>query len=100
MNLKDFLNQIKKMIDDVKVMSTEFGLSNTGDKYKIISYFFAYKFWNDKIVFDDENPKQEDLSFDDFIDIADKDSPKMLQHHFIDHLYQQQVRDNFHKVSE
>ena len=41
MNHEDFLNQIKKMIDDLKVMSTEFGLSNTGDEYKIISDFFV-----------------------------------------------------------
>ena len=72
-----FLNQIKKMIDDLKAMSTEFGLSNTGDEYKIISDFFTYKFLNDKVLFDYENHNKENLSFDDFIDVTNQETPKM-----------------------
>lgn len=100
MNHEDFLNQMKKMIDDLKSMSTDFGLSNTGDEYKIISDFFTYKFLNEKIRFHYENHEQCDISFDDFIDIADLEFPKMHQHHFIDHLYQQKDGENFHEILE
>ena len=100
MNHEDFLNQMKEMIDDLKAMSTDFGLSNTGDEYKLISDFFTYKFLNEKIMFHYENHEQCDISFDDFIDVADLEIPKMRQHHFIGHLYQQKDRENFHEILE
>ncbi|AUD12394.1 hypothetical protein CW734_00515 (plasmid) [Planococcus sp. MB-3u-03] len=43
------------MIDDLKAMSTDLGLSNTGDEYKIIAELFTYKFLNDKLLYDFEN---------------------------------------------
>lgn len=33
MSIEEYLNQIKKMIDDLKAMSANLGLANTGDEY-------------------------------------------------------------------
>lgn len=98
MSHEEFLDRMKIMIDELKAMSTALGLSNTGDEYKIISELFTYKFLNDKLLFDYENREEKDESFDDFVDFADDETPKMRQEHLINSLFQQQNKDNFHEI--
>ena len=67
MGLQDYLDKIKSMIDSLKAMSTDLGLANTGDEYKIISELFTYKFLNDKLVYDFENREDKDEDFEEFV---------------------------------
>lgn len=98
MSYEEYLDKMKAMIDELKAMSTALGLSNTGDEYKIISELFTYKFLNDKLLFDYMNREDKEESFDEFVDFADDETPKMRDEHLINNLYQQQNKDNFHKI--
>ena len=51
MSIFEFQTKVKKVIDDLKALTTELGLGNTGVEYKIISELFTYKFLNDKCMF-------------------------------------------------
>jgi type I restriction enzyme M protein len=98
MTIQEFLDQMKLMIDELKAMSTELGLSNTGDEYKIISELFTYKFLNDKLLYDFENREDQDETFDEFVEFAGIDVAKMKKKHLIDSLFHKQNEDNFHQI--
>lgn len=98
MSLEEYLDQIKIMIDELKAMSTELGLSNTGDEYKIISELFTYKFLNDKLLYDFENREDQDEPFDEFVEFAGIDIAKMKKKHLIDSLFHRQNEENFHQI--
>ncbi|MCS0542548.1 N-6 DNA methylase, partial [Aeromonas veronii] len=98
MSIEEYLDQMKLMIDELKAMSTELGLGNTGDEYKIISELFTYKFLNDKLLFDFENREDQDESFDEFVDFAGIDVAKMKKKHLIDSLFHLQNEENFHQI--
>src|SRR5699024_1087383 len=86
------------MIDDLKAMSSDLGLANTGDEYKIISELFTYKFLNDKLLYEFENREYKEDDFEDFVDFAPSDIAKMREKHLINNLFQQQNKDNFHEI--
>ena len=67
MGIEEYLDNVKGMIDDLKAMTADLGLANTGDEYKIISELFTYKFLNDKLVHEFENRQNKDESYQDFI---------------------------------
>jgi len=98
MSFEEYLDAMKIMIDELKAMSTNLGLSNTGDEYKIISELFTYKFLNDKLLFDYENRKDNSESFDEFVEWSDDETPKMKQEHLINNLFQRQSEENFHET--
>ena len=98
MSLQEFLDKIKSMIDELKAMSSDLGLANTGDEYKIIAELFTYKFLNDKLVYDFENREDKEESFEDFVYFVDDNTAKMKEEHLIDNLYQRQSEANFHKI--
>ena len=98
MGLQDYLDKIKSMIDSLKAMSTDLGLANTGDEYKIISELFTYKFLNDKLVYDFENREDKDEDFEEFVYFVDANTAKMKEEHLIDKLYQKQNEPNFHII--
>lgn len=98
MGIEEYLNQIKKMIDDLKAMSANLGLANTGDEYKIISELFTYKFLNDKLLYEFNKRQDKDETFEDFVDFAPINIAKMRNEHLVDNLYQQQNRDNFNQI--
>lgn len=98
MSFEEYLNKMKRMIDELKAMSTALGLSNTGDEYKIIGELFTYKFMNDKLLYDFENREDKDETFDEFVDFAGINTPKMKQKHLISSLYHEQNKDNFHEI--
>lgn len=98
MSLQEFLDKIKSMIDELKAMSSDLGLANTGDEYKIISELFTYKFLNDKLVYDFENREDKEESFEDFVYFVDDNTAKMKEEHLISSLFQKQNEVDFHKT--
>ncbi len=57
-----------KLIDDLKVIFTNFGLGNDGNEYKIITQCFLYKFLCDKFefFFEQEFPNKTIRDYKDF----------------------------------
>jgi type I restriction enzyme M protein len=98
MTIEEYLNQVKKMIDDLKAMSANLGLANTGDEYKIISELFTYKFLNDKLLYEYNKREDQEETFEDFVDFAPINIAKMNKEHLVDNLYQQQNEDNFNQI--
>ena len=98
MSFEEYLDMMKKMIDELKAMSTSLGLANTGDEYKIISELFTYKFLNDKLLYEFEKREDKDETFEEFVDFAGIDIAKMKEEHLIDNLWQQQNKDNFNVI--
>lgn len=98
MSLQEFLDKIKSMIDELKAMSSDLGLANTGDEYKIIAELFTYKFLNDKLVYDFENREDKEESFEDFVYFVDDNTARMKKEHLISSLFQKQNEVDFHKT--
>lgn len=49
---RQLIVKTEKMIDDLKAVCGEYGLSNTGNEYKIIADSFLYKYLNDKFLYE------------------------------------------------
>lgn len=98
MSYEEYLDAMKRMIDDLKAMSTALGLSNTGDEYKIISELFTYKFLNDKLLYEFENREDKEEDFEEFVEYAGIDIAKMKEHNLIHNLFQRQNEDNFNVI--
>jgi type I restriction enzyme M protein len=98
MGIQEYFDKMKEMIDELKAMSTALGLSNTGDEYKIIGELFTYKFLNDKLLYDFSKRDEIEDSFDEFVDFAGIETPKMREEHLINNLYHKQNEDNFHQI--
>ena len=77
MGYEEYLDNVKKMIDDLKALTADLGLANTGDEYKIISELFTYKLLNDKLLNDFENREDKNESFEDFVDYADSKTARI-----------------------
>lgn len=98
MSFEEYMDTMKRMIDELKAMSTSLGLSNTGDEYKIISELFTYKFLNDKLLYEFDNREYKDETFDEFVAYADMNTPRMKEEHLIDNLFQKQGDPNFNEI--
>ena len=60
-NELSLINKTEKMIDEIKSLCAEYGLSGTPGEYKIIIEMFLYKYLNDKFLFV-VREKSKDLS--------------------------------------
>lgn len=98
MSYEEYLDIMKKMIDELKAMSESLGLANTGDEYKIISELFTYKFLNDKLLYEFDKREFKDETFEEFVDFAGIDIAKMKEDHLIDNLFHKQNEDTFHLI--
>ena len=98
MGYEEYLDKVKQMIDDLKAMTADLGLANTGDEYKIISELFTYKFLNDKLLYNFEHREDIEDSFDDFIDFADSNTARIKEEYLLLNLFQKQNDKKFHKI--
>ncbi|MGL4484424.1 MAG: HsdM family class I SAM-dependent methyltransferase [Anaerovoracaceae bacterium] len=98
MTQREYLTNIKGMIDDLKAMCEGLGLSNTGDEYKIIAELFTYKFLNDKLIA--EFGKREDKSedYNTFIQLIGDDIAAIPEEYLLDNLFNRQNEVDFHKT--
>ena len=49
---ENFKQKTKNLIDDLKNVCSNAGLSGDGNEYKIITQVFLYKFINDKFIYE------------------------------------------------
>lgn len=114
MNISDITTQTKAMIDDLKAVCTNYGLGNASSEYKIITEVFLYKFINDKFFYEvkQANPdfaklspaeieaKLASMSDNDYeLLLMDfPDTAKLQRTHFISYLFNNQNKEDFHKM--
>lgn len=98
MSFEEYMDLMKRMIDELKAMSASLGLANTGDEYKIISELFTYKFLNDKLLYEFSHREDKEETFEEFVAFAGIEVPRMEEEHLIDNLYHQQNQPNFNVV--
>ena len=107
---RQFEQQTKTLIDDLKSVCANYGLGNDGNEFKIITQVFLYKFLNDKFVYeikqlDDSIAKAE--NWEDALKALSEDEYEMLimqlnestavisPDHFISSLFNKQDKPNF-----
>ncbi len=94
-----------RLIDDLKVICTSFGLGNDGNEYKIITQCFLYKFLCDKFefLFEQEFPNQTIQDYKDFkkeekedffLTLSDKKLPKLAYDELLSYLFEKHFNDN------
>ncbi|WP_121502161.1 N-6 DNA methylase [Helicobacter pylori] len=94
-----------KLIDDLKVICTSFGLGNDGNEYKIITQCFLYKFLCDKFefFFEQEFPNKTIRDYKDFkkeekedffLTLSDKKLPKLAYDELLSYLFEKHFNDN------
>ncbi len=78
---KQFEQQTKILIDDLKSVCANYGLGNDGNEFKIITQVFLYKFLNDKFVHEikklDENIAKSE-NWEDALKALSEDEYEML----------------------
>lgn len=110
---KDFSNETKALIDNLKSVCANYGLGNDGNEYKIITQIFLYKFMNDKFGYEvkqldpklakaahweDEISKYSEKEYKMLLLRMSPDSAKLQREHFIAYLHNRQNEDDFHKL--
>ena len=103
----------KAMIDDLKAVSSNYGLGNASSEYKIITEVFLYKFLNDKFLYE---VRQVDKKLKDSINIeanlekySDEEyemllmslppaTAKLKREHFISYLFNNKNKDKFNEL--
>lgn len=115
MTTLQFETKTKALIDELKSVCAQYGLGNDGNEYKIITQVFLYKFMNDKFIHDvrqadDELAKLESKALSQRLVGMPAEDYEMLQmqldentavlkpEHFIDHLFNQQNKENFASI--
>ena len=94
----EYLDNVKKMIDDLKAMTADLGLGNAPEEYNIITVLFTYKFLNDKLLHSFEHREDKSETFEDFVDYADSKTAKIEEKYLLTNLFQKQNEKNFHKI--
>lgn len=110
-----------RIIDNLKAVSTNHGLGNSGNEYKIITQAFLYKFLNDKFFYHlkqvDELPEYvpgvdvsdtaavekglTSLDTEEYEDLLDALPPyvaRLHPHQFLSYLYGKRNQENFHGI--
>ncbi|WP_187888887.1 N-6 DNA methylase [Helicobacter pylori] len=94
-----------KLIDDLKVTCTSYGLGNDGNEYKIITQCFLYKFLCDKFEFffetkfpnktiRDYKDFNEEEREDFFLKLDDNKLPKLAYDELLNYLFEKHFNDN------
>jgi len=111
---KEFEQQIKDLIDDLKSVCAQYGLGNDGNEFKVITQVFLYKLLNDKFVYQikkldprlEKAGKDWELELNKFSDdeyevlemeLGER-TAKIGKNHFIQNLFDRQNEANFAKL--
>ena len=110
---KDFEQNIKNLIDDLKGICASYGLGNDGNEFKIITQVFLYKFMNDKFAYEvkqiDDNIAKADKweqavsnlgndAFEMLLLQLQPDTARLKPKQFISQLFERQNEPDFAKL--
>jgi type I restriction enzyme M protein len=107
-----FTAKTKELIDNLKGVSTSYGLGNDGNEFKIITQVFLYKFMNDKFGYEVKqlDPKlataeswekeianYSEQQYEMLLLRMNPDSAKLKREHYLSNLYNRQDTAEFAK---
>ena len=109
MEITDFSNKAKQLVDDIKGVCNNAGLGGDANEYKIVTQSFLYKFINDKFLFEIAKLNPSLTSYDDLKALGeDKYALLMTElgtraahlqpEHLLEYLFKHQNDDNFAKL--
>jgi len=99
--MKDYNNNVRQLVDDIKAICTHNGLGGEANEYKIVTQSFLYKFLNDKFLFVVGRDNLEKLSENDYgkllIKVGNK-TAHLKPQHLLTHLFEIQDTKDFAKT--
>lgn len=109
MDITDFSNKAKQLIDDIKGICVSAGLGGDANEYKIVTQSFLYKFINDKFLFEINKLDNNLKSYDDLSKLNQNDydllmiklgtkSAHLKPEHLIENLFKHQNDNGFAKL--
>lgn len=109
MDITNFSNKAKQLIDDIKGICTSAGLGGDANEYKIVTQSFLYKFLNDKFLFEVNKINPNLHSYDDLIKLSQNEyellmiklgtkSAHLKPEHLLEHLFKLQNEAGFAKL--
>lgn len=113
MVVADISTKTKALIDDLKAVCASYGLGNDGNEYKIITQAFLFKYLNDKFghevkrldpklakaeKWEVEIAKYSEKDYAKLLQRLGPDCAKLQREHYLSHLFNQQNREEFHKL--
>ena len=110
--LLEFDKETKILIDDLKSVCTNAGLSGDGNEYRVITQAFLYKFLNDKFLYEVRNIKKLDKkdSVEDYLSKLNKKDyeflllqlneniAKLYPDQLVKHIFEKQNEKNFSSI--
>lgn len=109
----EFGEKAKLMIDELKAVTSAYGLGNDGNEFKVITQIFLYKFINDKFLeelkkidkkFENSTNLEKDLSnikkedYEILIMQLNESTARLKPNQFISSLYERQKEGSFSKI--
>lgn len=109
MDITEFSNKAKQLIDDIKGICVSAGLGGDANEYKIVTQSFLYKFINDKFLFEVNKLDSSLKSYDDLKKLSQNDYDLLIiklgtkaahlkPEHLIENLFQHQNDNGFAKL--
>jgi type I restriction enzyme M protein len=109
MEIVDFSNRTRQLVDDIKGICTSVGLGGDANEYKIVTQSFLYKFLNDKFLFEIGKINPELKSYADLEKLSDEDynmlmiklgakSAHLKPNHLLEYLFKHQNDQDFSKL--
>jgi len=105
----NFSNKAKKLIDDIKGVCNNAGLGGDANEYKIVTQSFLYKFLNDKFLFEINKLNPNLKTYDDLKSLSDNDYDLLMiklgtktahlkPEHLLENLFKRQNEPEFAKL--
>lgn len=113
MSGQNFVTKTKQLIDGLKSVCANYGLSNDGNEYKIIIQVFLYKFINDKFIYASKKENKNlakaedwykafnalsDNEYEKLIIVLVPNNAKLEKEHLLINLFQKQDQQEFAKL--
>jgi type I restriction enzyme M protein len=109
MDITEFSNKAKQLIDDIKGICVNAGLGGDANEYKIVTQSFLYKFINDKFLFEIKKLDSGLKSYEDLKKLSQNDYDLLIiklgtkaahlkPEHLIENLFQHQNDSGFAKM--
>jgi len=101
--VKDYNNNVRQLVDDIKAICTHNGLGGEANEYKIVTQSFLYKFLNDKFMFVTgknyaELKKFSESEYDRLLIKVGNKAAKLRPNHLLEYLFNIQDNDDFAKT--
>lgn len=109
MDIKDFSEKARQLIDDIKGICNSAGLGGDANEYKIVTQSFLYKFLNDKFLYEICRIDPNLRSYEDLKNLSENSyellmaqlgtkSAHLKPQHLLEYLFNHQINQGFAKL--